>query len=162
MKKTFILFKANDAVFGVDLRKVLSIEKKSEATSIPKSPEYIVGIANIRGQIIPVIDSNQVLYSHKMNVNEEPRYILLDIDGVTIALMVENTNEIIDLDIGSISSVKMVNESNYVEGVVLEGDRIISILNVEEMLSSLKDVENLKEQYNHNLMETNKETSTYK
>lgn len=158
MKKTFILFKANDAVFGLDLRKVTSIEKKSEATSIPKSPEYIVGIANIRGKIFPVIDSNQVLYNQKMNVNEEARYILLDIDGVTIALMVENTNEIIDLDIGSISPVKIVNESNYVEGVVLEGDRIISILNVEEMLLSLKDVENIKEQYIHNQMETNKET----
>lgn len=158
MKKTFILFKANDAVFGVDLRKVLSIEKKSEATSIPKSPEYIAGIANIRGKIIPVIDSNQVLYNQEMNVNEEARYILLDIDEVTIALMVENTNEIIDLDIGSISPVKIVNESNYVEGVVLEGDRIISILNVEEMLLSLIDVENIKEQYIHNQMETNKET----
>lgn len=93
-----------------------------------------------------------------MNGNEEARYILQDINGVTIALMVESTNEIIDLDIGSISPVKIVNESNYVEGAVLEGDRIISILNVEEMLLSLRDVENLKEEYIHNQMETSKET----
>ncbi|MBT2643152.1 chemotaxis protein CheW [Bacillus sp. ISL-41] len=147
MKKTFILFKANDAVFGVDLRKVISIEKKRETTSIPKSSEYIVGIANIRGEIIPVIDSNQVLYNQKINVDEEARYILLDIEGVTIALMVENTNEIIDLHIGTVSPVKIVNESNFVDGVVLEGDRIISILNIEEMLLSLKDIENFKERY---------------
>ena len=143
MKRTFILFNAKQSVYGIEINKVVSIERVSEATSIPQEPDYMIGVVNTRGEIIPVVDSHFVLYHEHLKINEETRYILLEVQGSNIAFMVENTNEIIDIDDDLIKPVGMIEGSNFVEGVTLIDGRIISILNSEGMISSMKGFKDL-------------------
>jgi len=138
MKRTFVLFNAKQSVYGIEINKVVSIERFSEATSIPQASDYIIGVVNIRGGIVPVVDSHFLLYHEHLQANEETRYILLEVQGSNVAFMVENTNEIIDIDDDVIKPVGMIEGSRFVEGVSLIGGRIISILNSEGMISSMK------------------------
>lgn len=82
MKRTFILFNAKQSLYGIEINKVVSIERVSEATSIPQEPDYMIGVVNTRGEIIPVVDSHFVLYHKHLKINEETRYILVGGSGI--------------------------------------------------------------------------------
>ncbi|NHM33006.1 chemotaxis protein CheW [Neobacillus terrae] len=154
MKRTFVLFEARKTFYGIDIKKIVSIEKKSDVINLPKTPEYMVGIVNIRGKVVPVIDSYHVFYNYRIPADAVTRYILLDVNGLTIALMVEDTNEIISIDSDSINPVKMLNDSPFFEGIALEGERMITILNIEEIISNLKNLDYIRGEYINNHYET--------
>jgi purine-binding chemotaxis protein CheW len=146
MKRTFIIFKARGAEYGIDLQKVVSIERNSKVTTLPQVPDYMVGIVSIRGKVIPVIDSNFLLFQKHLKGEEEPRYILLEAQGSTIALMVESTNEILEIEDSLIKPVEMMNENYWIEGVALKGDRIISIIDSGEMISTIRDIKHIQKE----------------
>lgn len=146
MKRTFIIFKARGAEYGIDLKKVVSIERNSKVTTLPQVPDYMVGIVSIRGKVIPVIDSNYLLFQKHLKADEEPRYILLEVQGSTIALMVESTNEILEIENSLIKPVEMMNANYWIEGVALKGDRIISIIDSGEMISTIRDIKHIQKE----------------
>ncbi|MBT2640048.1 chemotaxis protein CheW [Bacillus sp. ISL-39] len=146
MKRTFIIFKARGAEYGIDLQKVVSIERNSKVTTLPQVPDYMVGIVSIRGKVIPVIDSNFLLFQKHLQGEEEPRYILLEAQGSTIALMVESTNEILEIEDSLIKPVEMMNANYWIEGVALKGDRIISIIDSSEMISTIRDIKHIQKE----------------
>ncbi|MCM3666387.1 chemotaxis protein CheW [Mesobacillus subterraneus] len=146
MKRTFIIFKARGAEYGIDLQKVVSIERNSKVTTLPQVPDYMVGIVSIRGKVIPVIDSNFLLFQKYLQGEEEPRYILLEVQGSTIALMVESTNEILEIEDSLIKPVEMMNANYWIEGVALKGDRIISIIDSGEMISTIRDIKHIQKE----------------
>ena len=146
MKRTFIIFKARGAEYGIDLQKVVSIERNGKVTTLPQVPDYMVGIVSIRGKVIPVIDSNFLLFQKHLQEEEEPRYILLEVQGSTIALMVESTNEILEIENSLIKPVEMMNANYWIEGVALKGDRIISIIDSGEMMSTIRDIKHIQEE----------------
>jgi len=147
MKRTFIIFKARGAEYGIDLQKVVSIERNSKVTPLPQVPDYMVGIVSIRGKVIPVIDSNFLLFQKHLQEEEEPRYILLEVQGSTIALMVESTNEILEIEDSLIKPVEMMNANYWIEGVALKGNRIISIIESGEMISTIRDIKHIQKDF---------------
>ncbi|KAA0549966.1 purine-binding chemotaxis protein CheW [Bacillus sp. BGMRC 2118] len=140
--RSFILFKVLDSCFGIDIQRIVSIEKNSVTIPIPQSPSYMMGIVNIRGQVVPVIDSYRLLYNREMQINEETRYILIDVSDFTFALMVESTNEIMNINLDEINPVHMINddEISFIEGIALVNERLISILDIDKMLITLREM----------------------
>ncbi|OMP66436.1 chemotaxis protein CheW [Domibacillus epiphyticus] len=70
MQDTLVLFNVKKGSFGLPINHVVSIEKISEISRIPNMPEYMLGIVNIRGQIIPVIDMSNLLFNQKNEIVE--------------------------------------------------------------------------------------------
>jgi purine-binding chemotaxis protein CheW len=137
MKRKFVIFNVQQEEYGIDIVNVLSIEKNSQVTSLPQTPNYMLGIVNIRGHVMPVVDSNYLLFNNQLKIVEDTRFLMLEDQGRMIALIVESTNEIIEVDDEYIRPVDMVKPNSYIEGVVVEENRIISILKSDEMLSNI-------------------------
>ncbi|MCT8138088.1 chemotaxis protein CheW [Anaerobacillus sp. CMMVII] len=146
MNTNFVLFTIDSGTYGIDISNIISIEKVSETTPTPQMPDYMVGIINIREQVMPIIDCKKLLFSQSSDINENTRYILIETKHTTIALMVESTNEIINFDTSLIKPVHLLGSSNqtYLEGVVLLEDRIISIINTTELTAAIEDLKNIQ------------------
>ncbi|KQL52804.1 hypothetical protein AN964_04230 [Heyndrickxia shackletonii] len=142
MKSNYVIFRVGDNDFGIEIQYVISIEKVTEITCLPQMPDYIKGITNLRGQMKGVIDAATLLFNQSIEIDESTRFLLLDIHQSDIALMVSKTNEILSIDEEEIKPIDSINATSEIfKGVALIDNRMISILNIEKLLSTLDALE---------------------
>lgn len=142
VKSNYVIFRVGDNDFGIEIQYVISIEKVTEITGLPQMPDYIKGITNIRGQMKGVIDAAALLFNQSIEIDESTRFLLLDIHQSDIALMVSKTNEILSIDEEEIKPIDSINATSEIfKGVALIDNRMISILNIEKLLSTLDALE---------------------
>ncbi|MEK5389814.1 chemotaxis protein CheW [Margalitia sp. FSL K6-0131] len=142
MKSNYVIFRVGDNDFGIEIQYVISIEKVTEITCLPQMPDYIKGITNIRGQMKGVIDAATLLFNQSIEIDESTRFLLLDIHQSDIALMVSKTNEILSIDEAEIKPIDSINATSEIfKGVALIDNRMISILNIEKLFSTLDALE---------------------
>lgn len=142
VKSNYVIFRVGDNDFGIEIQYVISIEKVTEITCLPQMPDYIKGITNIRGQMKGVIDLATLLFNQSIEIDESTRFLLLDIHQSDIALMVSKTNEILSIDEAEIKPIDSINATSEIfKGVALIDNRMISILNIEKLFSTLDALE---------------------
>lgn len=142
VKSNYVIFRVGDNDFGIEIQYVISIEKVTEITCLPQMPDYIKGITNIRGQMKGVIDAATLLFNQSIEIDESTRFLLLDIHQSDIALMVSKTNEILSIDEAEIKPIDSINATSEIfKGVALIDNRMISILNIEKLFSTLDALE---------------------
>ena len=155
MSDLFILFDIKTSRYGMGIQNVVSIEKVTRSTNLPGTPEYMNGVVNIRGQLIPVIDMPALLYNQPIQLSEDTRYILTETNETVIAFMVEKVSEIIKIAEDQVRPVNLLgtNMETFIKGVAVKEDFNVTILDTEELLASLADIDMIREQ----IAEQNKE-----
>jgi purine-binding chemotaxis protein CheW len=130
-------FYVGDALCGMDILKVQEINKLMEMTKVPQAPEYMVGILNLRGQIVTIIDLAMKLGLGKTEVNGESRNIIINAPGEHIGLLVTSIGDVVMANPDKIEPAP-ANMSG-IRGVFFIGvhkteDTLIGILNINEVL----------------------------
>ncbi len=124
-------FKIANELFGVNILMVQEIIRSAPITPVPNSPEFVEGVINLRGDIIPVIDLRKRLdlYSEK-SAKEKVWILILDIHGRVTGFIVDLVTEVLKIDEGQIEEAPEIIvaglENQYIRGVVdIEGDLCI-------------------------------------
>lgn len=146
MKKQ-IIFKIGDGVYGIDVAKVMGIEKDISVIPIPNAPECIKGIINLRGDVIPVFSIRQKFSLPEVQLNTK-ELIIARSQGVVIAIEVDLVKEIVELDeskFGAVPAIVKSEQTKYMESVLHVDDGLVLVLNLDGLLSqeqaqSLQDV----------------------
>jgi CheW-like domain. len=140
----YVVFQIGDQEFGVDIHKVSIIEKYMNITRVPNTPDYIKGVVNLRGEIIPVMDLRTKFGLPEKVPDEETRIIMLKINDITLGVIVDSVAEVVDFteeEMGSITSITNDRSMDYVVGIGRIGDRLITVLNIEKLISELTERE---------------------
>ena len=138
-EKQLVVFKLQDEEFGVNIEKVREIVRVPEITQLPRAPEFLWGISNLRGDIMPIIDTRKRFSMPEAEISERARVLVVDLDGVSSGLVVDEVNEVMRIPRNSIDNppdaIKGVDK-HFLEGVVKVdgGKRIIMTLNLQEIL----------------------------
>ena len=132
-------FFCKDYQFGIDILKVHEINKKVILTPVPQSPNCVLGLMNLRGRIVTIIDLAKKLgFSHK-NINEkECKIVIVYSQDEYIGLLVDQVGDVVQLDIKNIEPPPVnINNSiiNYLTGVLKIDNGLIGILDVESVLN---------------------------
>jgi len=135
--KQFVTFKLGKSEYGIDIENVTTIEKLSTITRVPNTPDYIRGVINLRGEIIPIIDLAVKFGLDETEDTENTRIIILAIDGATVGIRVDSVAEVANLSDKSIENVS--NFSNelsdeYIIGAAKLDNRIVTLLDIGKML----------------------------
>lgn len=135
--KQFVVFKLGKEEYGVDIQKITIIEKMLPITRVPKTPDFIKGVINLRGEIIPIMDLRRRFNLPEVEETEDTRIIIIKIEDVSVGMIVDAVAETIQLDDDSIENV--TNFSNdismdYILGVGKGDERIITLLNLEKLV----------------------------
>jgi len=135
--KELSTFYIGDALCGMDILKIQEINKILEMTTVPKAPEYVKGILNLRGQIVTVIDLGKKLGLSSTKIGNETRNIIVDSNNEYIGLLVDKIGDVertegdeIEPPPANMGGVK----GKYFEGVFKTEGILVGILNVEEIL----------------------------
>ncbi len=130
-------FYVGRALCGMDILKVQEINKLMEMTKVPQAPDYMVGILNLRGQIVTIIDLGQKLGLGSIDVSNESRNIIVNTPGEHVGLLVSRISDVVMADPDKIEPAPA--NMNGVQGAFFTGvyktdNKLIGILNIKEVL----------------------------
>lgn len=136
--KQYLVFTINNEEFGADIEEVTTIiEKNYPIARVPKTPDFIKGVINLRGEIIPIIDLRIRLNLPEIEATEATRIIVVNLKGVVIGLIVDSVAEVVNLSEESIETLANLDSNismDYIYGVGKIGGRIITIFNLDKLV----------------------------
>ena len=140
-ENSYINFKIGKEFFAISVYKVLEIIQFEQITQIPNSSDFIRGVINFRGTIVPVIDMHKRFNIEKQE-NENRMVVVVDMknkeNNVTMGLLVDQVVNVIEFNFKSIRSVPDLGiryNPEFLEGFVEMNDQFIMIMNVDRVLS---------------------------
>lgn len=133
-------FSVGEAQCGIDILKIQEINKQTEVTSVPQAPNYVVGVLNLRGRIVTVVDLGLKTGLSPITREKENRNIIVDSMGEHIGLLVDKISDVMSADpsqmepppanLGGI-------EGSYFEGVLKTDTGLIGVLDIERVLADI-------------------------
>ncbi len=140
--RSFLTFRMMDEVFAIDVLKVIEILELSKITKVPRAPEFMVGIINLRGNVLPVIDARTKFGMPKKEATVETCIIVMDIDVdddvVTLGALVDSVSEVIEIQAEAIQKSPSIGaryNSDFIDGLVKKDDDFVMILNIGKAFS---------------------------
>lgn len=125
--------------FGVDILMVQEILRSAEVTAVPNSPEFVEGVLNLRGNIVPVIDLRKRLNLYDEESSQKKSWVLiLNIDNRVVGFIVDHVTEVLKIEEKKIESAPDIIvsglESQYIQGVCEIAGGLIIILDFDLVL----------------------------
>ncbi len=132
-------FTLNGEEFGVDILQVEDIIRNLKITCIPDTPDYVKGIVNLRGYIIPVIDLRLKLGIAAAEYNLSTRIIVAEIEEKKVGFIVDSVNEVLRID-GKITEAPphliAGEKTKYIKAVAKYENRLITLIDIQKVLSN--------------------------
>jgi len=132
---TFIIGKE---VYGIEIKYVTEIINMQKITEVPELPEYIKGIINLRGKIIPVMDVRLRFRKEAKEYNDRTCIIVVDIEDISVGLIVDSVSEVITITEDNIVPPPDTNtgfNNRYIKGIGKVGDEVKLLLDCGKLLT---------------------------
>ncbi|MFW5687797.1 MAG: chemotaxis protein CheW [Bacteroidota bacterium] len=140
---SYLSFRLGDEIFATDVGKVLEILELSTITRVPKAPDYMRGVINLRGKVLPVLDTRVKFGLEVTDDNVDTCIVVLDVimDGDTLHLgaLVDSVEEVLKLSAGDIEPPPSLGNrfnAEYLKGMVKQNDTFIMILDADRVFNS--------------------------
>lgn len=130
----WLTFRLEDETYGVDVIRVQEILRVYNIMPVPGAPDYILGITNIRGSVVTVIDGRAHFNLPHQEHNDETRLIVLEAGDEIAGVVVDGVSDVVDLPVSSIDTNPKLNarkNSQFIKGVVNHDSGLIIILNID-------------------------------
>ena len=148
---SYLTFKIGSEVFAANVSKVLNILELQPITEVPQSPKYMKGVINLRGEVLPVIDSKVKFGLGETEFTNNTCILVLDInideESVHVGALVDSVLEVLEFeekDIEPAPSIGNKYKSEFIEGMCKADDKFIMILNMD-LVFSMDELVILKE-----------------
>lgn len=137
--KQYVVFKLGNEEYGIDIQKVQIIERIQNITRVPKSPYFIKGVINLRGEIIPVMSLRSKFGLEEDEYNDETRIIIVGIEDNKIGMIVDQVKEVLQIPSEAIENVQGFTSDinfNFIQGVGKVNGHIVTLLNLKNIIDS--------------------------
>ena len=137
-KGKFLAFPVGRESYGIEIKFVTEIIGIQDITEVPELPNYVRGIINLRGKIIPVIDVRVRFKKEPKEYNDRTCIVVVDIKGTSVGLIVDNVAEVISIDDSNIvppPDIKTGFHNRYVRGIGKVGNEVKLLLDCEKLLN---------------------------
>jgi Chemotaxis signal transduction protein len=145
--RKFILFALGENTYGVPIEQVVSIVRPEALTRVPDAPDFVEGVMNFRGLIVPVIDVRKRFGLEPAAVTKDSRVIIVVTGDLTVGMLVDTAREVIEYDAGRIEGTPDIVgglDAAFINGIAsMDDDRLLILLNLEKVLNH-QDVSDLK------------------
>lgn len=130
-------FRVGRETFGLPISCVREIVRVSEITSVPNAPDYMEGVINLRGQIIPVVDLRKRFGTKALEPNRRNRIVVVEFEGRLVGMIVSSASEVLRIPASQIEEPHHVfpeGELDYVTGVGKLPGRLVILLDLKKIL----------------------------
>lgn len=134
-----VTFSIGEEEFGVDILKVQEIIRMMDITKVPKAPEFVEGVINLRGKVIPIIDLRKRFGLAARDRDKHTRIIVIEINDMIVGFIVDAVSEVLRIPANTVEPPPPVVaglESEYISGVGKLEDRLLILLDLDRLLSN--------------------------
>jgi purine-binding chemotaxis protein CheW len=134
----FVVFKLGSEEYGVPITQVKEINRLTTTTKVPRSPMFVEGIINLRGQIIPIIDMKLRFDLPQTEYTNDARIIVIQAGNHTFGVEVDLVSEVLRINTNNIEPAPHIVcsiDSKYITGVAKVGQRLLILLDLDMLLS---------------------------
>ena len=139
----FLTFRLDDEIFALDITKVREVLDFTTVTKVPRTPDFMRGVINLRGSVVPVVDLRLKfgMQATEKTVNTCIIIAEVTVDNETIILgaLADSVQEVLDLDAASIAPPPKIGtklKTEFIRGMGRQNDRFIIILDIDRVFSS--------------------------
>jgi len=133
-----VVFELGDESYGVDISRVQDINRMQEITEIPHAPESVVGVINLRGRVIPVIDLRKRFGLPDAVRTKDTRIVVVHLEGNLIGVIVDAVSQVLRIPADIVeppSPVLAGVDSRYLRGIAKLDDKLVILLDLDYVLS---------------------------
>ena len=137
-KGRFLTFAIGKEVYGIEIKYVTEIINIQKITEVPELPDYIKGIINLRGKIIPVLDVRLRFRKEAKEYNDRTCIVVVDIEDMSVGLIVDSVSEVTSITENDIVPPPDANtgfNNKYIKGIGKVGDEVKLLLDCSKLLS---------------------------
>jgi purine-binding chemotaxis protein CheW len=137
-EQQLVVFELSGESYGVDIGAVNTIIRMQPITHVPRAPEFVEGVINLRGTIVPVIDLRTRFGLAALEETKASRIVVVETEAGVMGMIVDAVTETLSLSSNSIeppASIVVSADSQYLRGVAKLDDRLIIMLDIEKVLS---------------------------
>jgi len=139
----FVTFTLNDEEYAVDILSVQEINRITEITKVPNSPDYVEGVINLRGKVIPVINLRSKFGFEEKSTDDNSRIIIMEIQGIINGIIVDSVSEVLRIPASSIEAAPSVASdtiSQFIKGLAKLDNRLIILVEINNLVEEAVQV----------------------
>ncbi|HKL74564.1 MAG TPA: chemotaxis protein CheW [Halanaerobiales bacterium] len=151
----YVVFVIDEQNFGVDITQAKEIINQTELTSIPNAPDFVEGVTNLRGEIVPIINLDKRLGINNFDRKKESKIIIVEFENTLVGMEVEDVEGIIRLNTENIGKAPKITQGvnqEYISGVgkLDDDNKLLILLDLNKILTrdEIKQLENIETENN--------------
>jgi purine-binding chemotaxis protein CheW len=138
-----VSFQVGDEEFGLDILRVQEIIRIQPLTRVPNLPDYIDGVINLRGKVIPVIGLRKRLGLDKQSADKRTRIVVVDVHGQVLGFVVDSVSEVLRIHTDTVEPTPRLGkvDREFISGVGKLDSRLLLLLDLERLMSETEMTE---------------------
>lgn len=127
-----VIFNCANNEFAFDIMKVQEIIRYKKITDVPQSDPFLLGVVNLRGSVLPVIDFLYMIKKQNSKLEKNKRIIIVEIEGNKVGVLVDSVREVLRVSEESFEELISQNKTQSISNTMIklnDGERIISLIN---------------------------------
>lgn len=137
----WVTFKLGEELYGINVMQVQEVLRVSEIAPVPGSSNYVMGIINLRGNVVSVIDTRLRFGLPQIEPTDSSRIVIIEVEQQIIGILVDSVAEVVNLIQSEIETAPSLGKedsesSKYIQGVYSKDDMILIFVDVNKLLSS--------------------------
>ena len=133
-----VTFNLEDETYGINVMLVQEVLRVSEIAPVPGAPPYVLGIINLRGNVVTVIDTRSRFGLQPGEITDSPSIVIIESEKQVVGILVDSVAEVVELNTSEIDSAPNVgNEesSRYIQGVATKDDTLLIVVDLNKLLT---------------------------
>ena len=142
-----VIIQCGNEEYAISVEAIVSIERLEQVNPIPHLPDYMLGLMKIRGELVPILDFEQILYGKSARDNEEARVVVVQTKNLYIGLLVLDAKEILDIPESAMTSSGLLaySKTPYFTTVANLENRMITVVDPEILSKTLTGMDEIGE-----------------
>lgn len=134
----WVTFRLDSETYGINVMQVQEVLRYTEIAPVPGAPAYVIGIINLRGNVVTVIDTRQRFGLAPDHITDQTRIVIIEAEGQVLGILVDSVSEVVYLRQSEIESTPNIGndeKGRYIRGVCNKNDELLILVELNKMLS---------------------------
>ncbi len=139
-----VTFLLQDETYGINVMQVQEVLRLSEIAPVPGAPPYVLGIINLRGNVVTVIDTRSRFGLNPGEISNSSRIVIIEAEKQVVGILVDSVAEVIDLHLSEVEPAPNVGNqenSKYIQGVATVNKKLLILVDLNKLLADDEWVE---------------------
>ncbi len=134
----WVTFRLADETYGINVMQVQEVLRMTDVAPVPGAPHYVMGIINLRGNVVTVLDTRKLLDLATSDISDSSRIMIIESGKVTVGLLVDSVAEVVNIassDIDPPPSVGNDEGSRYIQGIYSTEQQILILIDLNKLIT---------------------------